>query len=125
MSTIGVYIRKSSLVFAAFGAATSLGMPLSNYGSAAAQSVSRADQIKSEEVQYTDLDLGKRANQAVLKRRIHSAAVRVCEFDRFLDTACADMATVDGWNQALRLIQSNASVGSTAAAVLIVSGPAH
>lgn len=123
MSTsLGVYIRRSSLAFAASACVCALP---SNHGEAAAKSAPRTDDIRSEQVNYADLDLSRKANQWILKSRIHSAAIRVCNFDGFLDTACADMATVDGWNQALPMLRADVSSGSTAAAVLIVSGTSN
>ena len=87
---------RSGLTYAT-AAAACLCTPIS--GSTAAHATGYADALISEQVNIADLDLGVTAGQRQLKERIHSAAVRVCNFDGFLDTSCVDMATVDELNQ--------------------------
>jgi UrcA family protein len=96
-----IRVRPSLLAFAALGATTCLYPPVSHYGAAAAETMSPSDSADIELVNYEDLDLGRKADQAKLKWRIHRAAIDVCE-DRYLDLVCYEAALTDGWNQARR-----------------------
>lgn len=120
--TTGKKIRASALAFVGAGAAACLCMPAA-YGRADARAAPRADEIASEQVNIADLDLSRTSGQRELKARIQGAATRVCRFDGFLDTACVDVATVDGLNQAYSLGQVDPVLGAAAAsAVLTIRG---
>ena len=99
-------------------------------GSASAEPVlvSR-EQLPSERVNYADLNLDSAAGQAALKRRIRSAATRVCEFtgDRRLDTylvthKCYVSAFRDGLRQMDTVIAGRATGSTIAAASLTIRG---
>lgn len=112
--------RRSLLVFAALAASTCL----SPSGSVAAEprGSSASGRANFEQVNYEDLNLGRKADQTELKWRIHRAAMHVCEFDRYLDLACYDAASADGMNQARRAVEAHLSALATAA-ILTISRP--
>jgi len=122
-TTFGRYFFRLASALVVVAPAAGLCAPAER-GSASNNSVGRED-APSEEVSFADLDLRQSADQNKLKQRIRLAAVRVCNFDGFLSAACVDIASVDALNQAHRLAEGNASIGATAATVLIVSGVRH
>jgi UrcA family protein len=73
-----------------------------------------------EEVRFSDLDLARKADQAKLKRRIILAAERVCLFQGYVDIACRDATSADGWAQAQRAMNQH-SDSSIAGAVTVVA----
>jgi len=112
-----IRIRPSLLAFAALGATTCLYPSASQAAELKRNAPSASPNI--EQVNYEDLDLGQRADQAKLKWRINRAAINVCQFDGYLDLACYDVASIDGWNQARRVIEGHASALATATIVII------
>jgi len=120
-TTFGRYLFRLASALVVVAPAAGLCAPAER-GSASNNSMTREDGPASEEVSVADLDLRQPADQNKLKQRIRLAAVRVCDFDGFLSTACVDIASVDALNQAHHLADGNASVGATAATVLI-AGP--
>jgi UrcA family protein len=121
-TALKIWIRHSSMGLAALGGVACLCPVPSSYGSVAAEIGSRPDAMKSVKVDYGDLDLAKKEDQTKLRWRIHSAAMRVCEFDHSLDLACVSAASEDAWNQAQQVGQGHVGIGAAAAVVLSVSG---
>jgi UrcA family protein len=117
----GNHLRHSSAAFVGLAAVACLCAPAEN-ASAKGKRIAREHALNSEEVNVADLHLGQPTDRNILKQRIHLAAVRVCNFDGFLSVACVDIASVDALNQAHHLAGGDASIGATAATVLIVSG---
>jgi UrcA family protein len=122
----GNHLRHSSAAFVGLAAVACLCAPAEN-ASAKGKRIARehalnSEELNSEEVNVADLHLGQPTDRNILKQRIHLAAVRVCNFDGFLSVACVDIASVDALNQAHHLAGGDASIGATAATVLIVSG---
>jgi UrcA family protein len=117
----GNHLRHSSAAFVGLAAVACLCAPAEN-ASAKGKRIAREHALNSEELNVADLHLGQPTDRNILKQRIHLAAVRVCNFDGFLSVACVDIASVDALNQAHHLAGGDASIGATAATVLIVSG---
>ena len=65
--------------------------------------------IRTELVNYTDLDLDSKAGQASLKGRIRRAAMQVCTLDRYLVLSCYDAAIADALKQVRELIDARES----------------
>jgi UrcA family protein len=81
----------------------------------------------TERVMYDDLNMSSTSAQAVLAKRIRTAANRVCEFggmqtmEEFaLSTNCYTRAVKDGLQQEDRLIAARASGGAALAASALI-----
>ena len=66
---------------------------------ATAEEMPAPEPTRIELVNYADLDLRSKASQAKLRRRVQSAAMRICTFERFLVLSCYEAAMVDALKQ--------------------------
>lgn len=87
-----------------------------------------AQPVRTEQISYADLNLGRSDAQSTLEARIRAAAGRVCEIggmqaleDFSISSHCFRSAVKDGYRQMNQLIAANRVGGTMAAAAIVIT----
>jgi UrcA family protein len=101
---------------------------LASAGATTAKPSQPQSAVRSEQVTYADLNLGKSGAEATLQDRIRAAAGRVCELgamqsleDFSASSHCFKRAVADGYGQMNKLIAAKNTGATVAASAIVIS----